>query len=547
MGLSMASGLKNNNAKQEGKKNRQDYSCLPGSENTGPSKGKFPNVFKLIMFWRRGVAQRMLMFIILFSSLVTLCATLLQLYLDYQRDVSAIERRLDSIERSYLDSISASLWNLDLEQLRLQLEGIMRLPDMQSIEVLEVEQNVDKPLLLTLGTKGDGSIIEREYLLKHPDKEKQRIIGKLHVEATLTEIYGKLVDRTVIILLSQGVKTFLVSMFILYSFFWLVTRHLSAISNFVVNYDLRHPAGELKLNRKKLPKEDELDQVVNSINEMSSSLVNAYEELRLLNSELEQDIVARIKAEEEIIRLNEVLEDRVQRRTADLEAANKELDAFCYSVSHDLRAPLRRVEGFRRILSDDYADKFDGQGRHYLQRIEAGTREMGEMIDSFLALSRSTRVSVKIENINLSETALDIARRLKEKEPSRKVKTTIEKDLVIRGDSKLLDVLLTNLFDNAWKYTRNIEHAQVQFGKKSIDSKDVYFVRDNGIGFDMRFVDRLFSPFVRLHASDEYEGVGVGLATVQRIVTRHGGRIWAESQTDKGAAFYFTIWEGKEK
>lgn len=499
-------------------------------------------LFKSSHFLRYGIAQRLLVFIILFSSLVTLIATILQLYLDYQRDVNAIEQQLDTIESSYLNSIGASLWNLDLAQLNLQLEGIMRLPDMRAVEVIETEENVENPLVLKLGEKGKRSTISRQFELTRYENGDSRVIGKIYVEATLKEVYARLVDKAVIILMSQGVKTFLVSMFILYVFYWLVTRHLITISNFVGKFSLKSSQDILQLNRKSPSKEDELDQVVNSFNDMSISLMSAYGELRELNYELEKDIVARKKAEQEVMYLNAVLEERVQRRTADLEATNKELDAFCYSVSHDLRAPLRRVEGFRRILNEEYEQKLDKQGQHYLERIAAGTQEMTEMIDSFLALSSSTRAAVKIEEINLSKIAEDVTRRLQEKDSARIVKTKIEKDLSVKGDAKLLDVLLMNLFDNAWKYTRKRQNARVEFGCEETDSARIFYVKDNGVGFDMKSANRLFTPFARLHNNEDYEGIGVGLATVQRIIARHGGRIWVQSEPDKGTRFCFTVW-----
>lgn len=496
---------------------------------------------------RHGIGARLLFLIVLFSSVVTLVATSLQLYLDYQRDVDAIARRLDEVESSYLDSVRASLWNLDIQQLKLLLDGIQRLPDVQSVELRESESNLEQPLVLTTGVRPERAGITREYPLVYTDGNISRVIGTLRVDATLNEVYERLIDKAMVILASQGVKTFLVSLFILYIFHRLVTRHLSRISEFVSNVDPRKTLPVLRLQRSRRRRADELDQVVNAFNEMCVSLKQAYEELRTVNAELERDIIARRRAEQEVNHLNAVLEQRVYQRTAELEAANKELGSFCYSVSHDLRAPLRRVEGFRRLLIEHYSERLDKQGVHYLNRIEAGTREMADMIDSFLRLSRSTRGELSVQQFNLSRLVQKVVRRLVEKEPGRKVEMEIRPDVYVEGDRRLLELMMTNLLDNAWKYTRERDEPRVWFGFEEQGGRKVYYVRDNGAGFDMTYAARLFTPFARLHRVEEFDGIGIGLATVQRIIARHGGRIWAESEIDSGATFYFTLWEREEE
>ena len=323
-----------------------------------------------------------------------------------------------------------------------------------------------------------------------------------------------------------------------------MTRHLVAIAQYVGGFNLS-TSPPLALIRRRPSQEDEFDRMVGAFNGMSSGLRELYRELHEVNAELEEDIAARRKAEEEVIRLNAELEQRVRQRTADLEASNKELDAFTYSVSHDLRAPLRRIEGFGQILDTEYTAKLDDRFRHFLERIRAGAHDMSEMIDSFLKLSRSTRSEITIERINLSDLATKVVARLREKEPQRSVTVTIAPDLINMGDRRLLESVMENLLSNAWKYSRHNKGAEISFTSEQVGDRTVYVVRDNGAGFDMNYLDRLFMPFCRLHRSEEFEGTGIGLATVLRILARHGGRIWGEGAIGKGAVFRFTLWEGE--
>ena len=255
----------------------------------------------------------------------------------------------------------------------------------------------------------------------------------------------------------------------------------------------------------------------------------------------ERDITERKQAEKEISELNSGLERRVIERTTQLEAANKELETFSYSVSHDLRAPLRSIDGFSQILLEDYTDKLDAAGQDALKRVRAAAQRMAQLIDDLLKLSRVTRSEMHQETVGLSAMAHAVLDELQRTHPERQVDCVIAEGIVAKGDTQLLRSVLENLLGNAWKFTGKQGCARIEFGKTQRKGETAYFVRDNGAGFDMAFVDKLFGAFQRLHPVEEFPGTGIGLATVQRIIHRHGGRVWAEGAVARRRHFLFHI------
>lgn len=270
------------------------------------------------------------------------------------------------------------------------------------------------------------------------------------------------------------------------------------------------------------------------------------QETMRLNESLTTEIAERERAEEDVRKINAELEQRVRERTAELEATNKEIEAFSYSVSHDLRAPLRAIDGFSDTLLKRYSGSLDEKGRDYLARVRVASQRMARLIDDILGLSRAGRAEIRLQHVDLSAMAHDILAVLRKSEPKRKAEFRIEEGLVVNADMHLLRSALENLLGNAWKFTGGRDVARIEVGSTEQDGERVYFVRDNGVGFNPAYADKLFFPFQRLHSQEEFPGTGVGLALAQRIIHRHGGRIWAESAVDQGATFYFILKGGND-
>ncbi len=466
-----------------------------------------------------------------FSTVAALLATFTQLFIAYRHDLGTIESTFVQVRQSYLPTIANAVWATNHKELQVALDGLVHLPDVRHVVVMENDK-----VLAHAGSPKAENIQSRDYPLIHVHRGETLTIGSLQVVVDMAGVYQRLLDKFWVILVTNGIKTFLVAGFMLWLFRSLVTRHLHRIADFSARLNPANLHERLTLDRPEHAddKLDELDLVVDGFSRMQFNLAAAVQTL-------EQDIVKLEQAEAEIQQLNTVLEQRVAERTAQLEASNQELEAFSYSISHDLRAPLRGIDGFSQVLLKDYAAKLDDRGKDYLQRVRAAAQRMAELIDVMLNLARVTRAPMQRAPVDLSALATDITDELRQAQPGRTVEVVIQPGLVADGDAKLLKVLLVNLLANAWRFTGKQERARIEFGMQPNGGVSSYFVRDNGAGFDMTYVGKLFGAFQRLHTSAEFPGTGVGLATVQRIVHRHGGRAWAEAAVEQGATFFFTL------
>ena len=303
---------------------------------------------------------------------------------------------------------------------------------------------------------------------------------------------------------------------------------------------VRVAAGETGL-RMASAREDEFGQLADAFDRMLDQI----QETTVSRDRLEAEVIERRRAEAEVSRLNADLEERVRQRTAELHAANAELESFAYAVSHDLRAPLRALSGFSQALMEDYGDRLDGEAQVYLRQIDQASRRMGALIDGILTLSRSTRGERRLDPVDLSRLARRLLTEHAQAEPERQVDWMVEPEMRTQGDPTMLEVVMRNLIDNAWKYTSKTTAATIEIGAEDGPAEQPgqrwFYVADNGAGFDMAYTERLFKPFQRLHRQDEFPGMGIGLATVQRIVHRHGGVIEARGTAGGGARFRMTL------
>ena len=310
----------------------------------------------------------------------------------------------------------------------------------------------------------------------------------------------------------------------------------------VVEYAVRKAWERATLLRENQMYRESLEE---QVRKRTAELERQGTELKVINERLTSEISERKLAQEEVNRLNTDLEVRVKQRTAQLEVANRELEAFSYSVSHDLRGPLRHIDAYARILQTDYSEKLDDDAIRCIQKINTGCQKMNSLVNDLLHLAQVSGGELKVNEVNLSKIAHLIFEDLHMAHKEREVTVKVQENVLGKGDSGLLRIALENLLGNAWKYTLKNESEQknteIEFGEMETERGRAYFIKDNGAGFDMNFAGKLFGAFQRLHSQEEFEGTGIGLATVQRIIHRHGGLIWADSRPREGASFFFTL------
>lgn len=574
------------------------------------------------------ISNRLILYIILFSSMITAVVTMLQLYYEYIEDKSLLDSNIRNINTGYREGITNAVWLDDKEQLASILDGVIALPD---IEYIVVRVN-NKPYAVR-GHPVKSNSMSSYFPLRRQHDNRLLTIGDTYVEADLSAIYRRLINHAWAILGLNAIKTFFVAMFMYFIFNRLVVTRLEKLSRFVRRYDIQDIGKENEIEPIiDKPYNDEISEITSALNTMHIHLSNSIKELLGLKKTLDltldgifmfhpdsyrifyanagatallgytaeelthmtpmdiskdmntalfvdlastadendnpatdietlflpkdgppipvrlllqylhpkdespryvfmaRDISEQIKAQQEI-----------RNSLEEAKTANTELESFSYSISHDLRAPLRSIDGFSLLLLQDYSHKLDSEGRDYIHRVRNNAQHMGLLIDDMLSLSQVTRGELNRKTHDLSKLARTSVNKLREYEPDRKIHVTISPDIVGWVDKPLFENLLDNLIGNAWKYTSKTPEPHIEFGAFVKNNETIYYVRDNGAGFDMQYANKLFNPFQRLHIDEEFTGTGIGLATVSRIISRHGGRIWAEAAVDHGAVFYFTL------
>jgi signal transduction histidine kinase len=379
------------------------------------------------------------------------------------------------------------------------------------------------PAALT-GSSVDAVRFEgRQLNLRHRIVRDGEFLGTVDLVYSLDDLYASATRYLVI-----GSAVLVVAVLGAVLIAWRAQRHLS-----VPIADLAGVAAAVSANNDyslrvaATGRRDELGLLVDTFNQMLARIQARDREIELGRQQYQ--------------RLNDELEQRVARRTAELEATNKELEAFTYSVSHDLRAPLRRIDGFARLLVDEYNAALPAEAARYLSRVREGTRHMGQLVDDLLNLARLGRKELNFQTTGLSSIVEVVRKALQQDIVGRHVEWQVQPLPFVDCDPTLMEVVFTNLLSNALKYTRPRERALIEVGSQQQGGRQVIFVRDNGVGFSMKYADKLFGVFQRLHRAEDFEGTGVGLATVQRILHKHGGSIWVDAELDKGACFYFTV------
>ena len=476
------------------------------------------------------IGRKLTMLSALSSAGGLLAASLALMFYDLHDAKRAMTQRLQTISGMVAyNSVSAVDFN-DPDAAQNVLESLKTRPSVVTAGILvngklfasyrRDDSSQPQPLPAAIGAHG-YHFTDDHLFVSQPITSEARHLGTLYLQSDLYEIDQRLRRYGVIIVVVAAAAI---------SFTILISRRLQAgvsgpILDLAAVAQTVSEKNDYAVRAANTRSVAEVEQLVATFNQMLTEIQRQHRELEEARTMLEQ---------------------RVEERTRELAAANKELEAFSYSVSHDLRAPLRAIDGFSKALIADYADKpLDQRGRHFLERVRAGTQKMSGLIDDMLHLARVTRSDLQRKDVDVTAIAKDVSAELSRRNPDRGVQACVQEGLRAFADAHLLTIVFENLIGNAWKFTAQKNDARIEVGQQNDGDHSVFFVRDNGAGFDMAYADKLFGAFQRLHDDSQFEGTGIGLATVQRIIHRHAGHIWAEAEEHKGAVFYFTL-GGKE-
>lgn len=469
-------------------------------------------ILRRIVFGDRNqIGRRLIVLVIAFSTVSALCISAVQLAFDYRSLRNAMDRQLDGIA-IYVPTIAGSVWDFDEKQIQRAIDALAMLPDIVEVRVTATDttkQWVSRKELTP-------NVVTRSYHLHYESRGQEADIGVLEVVGSLDGIYHQVIKNAVNILLSNGLTMFLVALFMVFLIRRLITARLEIMASKVraLVPDMMPLRQAVETHPQPMPDGlDELDAVKWTLDRTAEDLGHAVTALNNLNRDLEA---------------------RISERT-------KELESFSYSVSHDLRTPLRAIDGFSKILIEDYEDKLDDEGKRLLKVVRSNTERMGNLIDDILQFSRMGRQELSLAPVDMEYLVRMVFAELQPVFAGRDVQLELASLPPTLADAALIRQVLINLLTNAIKFTQPRAVAIIQVSAAADGTQNVFCVRDNGVGFDMKYVDKLFGVFERLHANHEFEGTGIGLAIVRQIVIRHGGKVWAEGKLGEGAAFYFTL------
>ncbi|TXT37917.1 MAG: sensor kinase silS [Comamonadaceae bacterium] len=472
---------------------------------------------RLLFGEKNQIGRRLIVLVIAFSTVITLLISVVQLVFEYRGLRSAMERELDGIA-IYVPTIAGSVWDFDEKQIQRAIDALILLPNLVEVRVIAADTSTK----WVSRKKATPNAVTRSYPLQYESRGQVSAIGVLEVVSSLDGIYRQLLNSAISIVLSNGVKTLLVALFMVVLIRRMVTTRLESLAEKVhaLIPNILPLRQVVETHPQPMPERlDELDVV-------EWALDHTAEDLNIAVTALNQ--------------LNQSLESRIHERT-------KELESFSYSVSHDLRTPLRAIDGFSKMLMEDYEDKLDDEGKRMLRVVRSNTDRMGQLIDDILQFSRMGRQDLSVAPIDMAHMVRTVFNELQPLFAGRDVRLQVGPLPCVLADSALLRQVLINLLSNAIKFTQPREQAIIEVSGFVEGAHGVFCVRDNGVGFDMQYVDKLFGVFERLHSHDEFEGTGIGLAIVRQIVVRHGGKVWAEGKLDHGAAFHFTLPHAEEK
>jgi signal transduction histidine kinase len=471
------------------------------------------------------------------SAIILLVSTVFAAILFYQQYRSQKESSDNQgklMARLLARDVRLAVFAGNRHQILLAAQGVMSFPDVQTIEVLDRAGEV----LARLSRPQGEQVRQAEFRADIPgllnkEMEQQMLVGR-DWDSTSESAIG-----TVRIVIDRGeIDRQLFNLMLMALLATAGCLTLGILAAYLLAEGMTRPLSQLSAAADALQGGDDRVRVpvdtADEVGRLAASFNGMVDAIRERKLELEQALG-------ELYDLNVRLEEKVAERTAQLENANRELESFNYSASHDLRAPLNRLSGYCDALREEYADRLDEQGKHYLQRIAAVGEQMHRVLSAMLTLYQVQQREMTSRPLNLSELVQAVIASLREADRSRNVTVSIQEDVTAFGDMKLIWLALENLLGNAWKFTRLEADARIDFGRMDREGEKVCFIRDNGTGFDMQYADKLFAPFQRLHNQDEFPGTGVGLAIVQRIIHRHGGRIWLESSEGAGTTCYFTL------